>query len=74
MPADLPITELLDRIQGEYLELPGLRLTEAQARRLWQIDRTTCGALFEALVDVRFLRRAPDGTFVRSERPSKTRH
>jgi hypothetical protein len=73
MPAGIPIIELLDRIQGEYLELPGLRLTEAQARRLWDIDRTTCGALLDALVDVRFLRRAPDGSFMKSE-PSKTRH
>lgn len=74
MPAGIPIVELLDRIQGEYLELPGLRLTEAQARRLWDLDRTTCDALLEALVDVRFLRRAPDGSFIKSEPSSQTRH
>ncbi len=74
MPAGARIGELLDRIQGEFLELPGLRLTESQARRLWDLDWTTCDALLEALVDVRFLQRAPDGTFVKRERPSKTRH
>ena len=68
------ITELLDRIQGEYLEQPGLRLTEAQAQRLWDLDRTTCDALLEALVDVKFLRRAPDGSFVKTEPPTGTRH
>jgi len=74
MPAAATISQLLDRIQGEYLELPALRLTEAQARRLWDLDGTTCGALLEALVDVQFLRRAPDGTFVRRREPRTTRH
>jgi hypothetical protein len=74
MPAGIPIGELLERIQGEYLELPGLRLTEAQAGRLWDLDRTTCGAVFEALVDVRFLQRAPDGTYVKHVGSQATRH
>ena len=30
-----PIAELLLRVQGEFLEMPRLRVTEAQARRLW---------------------------------------
>src|SRR5262245_25358211 len=30
--------DVLRRVQGEYLEMPGLRLTEAQARRLWGLD------------------------------------
>jgi hypothetical protein len=74
MSVGVPISELLDRIQGEYLELPGLRLTEFEARRLWDLDRTVCDALLEALVDVRFLQRSPDGTFVKTEWTSKTRH
>ena len=74
MPAGVRIGELLDRIQGEYLELPDLRLTEGEARRLWDIDPTTCDALFGALVDVSFLQRAPDGSFIKHERSSKTRH
>ena len=74
MPTGVPIIELLDRIQGEYLELPRLRLSETQVRQLWDLDRTTCGALLEALVDVRFLQKAPDGCFVKSEQPPETRH
>jgi hypothetical protein len=73
MPVSVPISELLDRIQGEYRELPGLRLTEVEARRLWDLDRTVCDALLGALVDARVLRREPDGRFVRSE-ASVTRH
>ncbi len=59
------IREALERIQGEFRELPGLRLTAAQAQRLWRLDRTVCDALLLALVDARFLVRMPDGVFVR---------
>ena len=56
---------LLRRVQGEFLEMPGLRLTEAQARRLWNLDAASCGALLGALVDARFLFRTRDGAFMR---------
>ena len=46
--------------------MPGLRLTTAQAQRLWGLDRVACEALMAALVDAKFLFRAPDGAFVRS--------
>jgi hypothetical protein len=57
--------EVLRRVQGEFLEMPGLRLTEAQARRLWNLDAASCGALLGALVDSRFLFRTRDGAFMR---------
>lgn len=59
------IRETLDSIQSEFRQLPGLRLTVAQAQRLWRLERSVCDALFSALVDVRFLVRTPDGAFVR---------
>jgi hypothetical protein len=59
--------EVLRRVQGEFLEMPGLRLTEAQARRLWGLDAASCGALLGALVDARFLFRTRDGAFMRLE-------
>jgi len=61
------IDEVLQRIQGEYLEMPGLRLTPAQAQRLWGLDRDVCDALLGALVDARFLAQTRDGAFVRME-------
>lgn len=61
-----PLEGVLRRIRGEYLEMPGLRLTTAQARRLWGLDRAECDALIGALVDAKFLLRTPDGAFVRS--------
>ena len=59
------IEETLQRVQGEFREMPGLRLTPAQASRLWGLDATASQALLDALVDARFLRRAPDGSFMR---------
>ena len=61
------ISGLLTRIRGEFLEMPGLRLTEAQARRLWGLDAASCGALLGALVDAQFLFRTRDGAFMRLE-------
>jgi len=57
--------EVLRRVQCEFLEMPGLRLTEAQARRLWGLDPVACGALLAALVDQKFLFRTRDGAFMR---------
>ena len=62
-----PIDEVLRRVQGEFLEMPGLRLTEPQARRLWGLDSVSCSALLDALVDAKFLFRTRDGAFMRVE-------
>ncbi|MGE5360331.1 MAG: hypothetical protein ACM3NQ_15050 [Bacteroidales bacterium] len=56
----------LHRIRGEYLEMPGLRLTMAQAQRLWGLDRPTCETLLNTLVTTRFLSKTRDGAFVRA--------
>ena len=66
----LATEEVLRRVQGEFLEMPGLRLTEAQARRLWGLDQASCAALLDALVDANFLFRTRDGAFMRVEHPS----
>ena len=40
-----PTDEVIRRVQGEFLEMPGLRLTEPQARRLWGLDAASCSDL-----------------------------
>lgn len=65
---EVPIEAVLRRVRGEFLEMPGLRLTPAQAQRLWGLDRESCDALLGALVDTRFLDRTRDGAFVRANR------
>ena len=74
MAAPHALDEVLRRVRGEYIEMPGLRLTSAQAQRLWGLDRAACDALLGALVDAKFLFRTRDGAFVRSDyaRPAKT--
>jgi hypothetical protein len=62
--------DVFRRVQGEYLEMPGLRLTEAQARRLWNLDQASCEALLGALVDAKFLFKTRDGAFMRVEHAS----
>ena len=59
------LDDVLRRVQGEYIEMPGLRLTLPQAQRLWGLDSTACHALLGALVDAKFLLRTGDGVFVR---------
>jgi hypothetical protein len=61
------IDDVLQRIQGEFIEMPGLRLTAAQAQRLWGLDREVCDRLLGALVEAKFLARTRDGAFVRLE-------
>jgi hypothetical protein len=61
------IQDVVHRIRGEFLEMPGLRLTVEQARRLWRLDETACDAVLGALVDARFLARTRDGAFIRHD-------
>src|SRR5262245_49598842 len=67
MAAQQQAADALRRVRGEYTEMPGLRLTSAQAQRLWGLDRASCDALLGALVEAKFLFRTRDGAFVRSE-------
>jgi hypothetical protein len=55
---------LVARIRGEYREMPGLRLTFAQARRMWQMDADTCTVVLQTLVGEEFLIERQDGTFI----------
>jgi len=41
---------LVRRVQSEYLEMPGLCLTLAQACRLWALDSRTCSRVLQDLV------------------------
>ncbi len=59
------IGQMLTRICGEYLEMPGLCLTPVQAQRLWAVDEERCAILLKVLVDVGFLKCTPDGKYVR---------
>ena len=57
---------LLERVQGEFNEMPGMQLTINQAARLWGLDQASCRRVIDALVDAAFLRWTPAGTVVRA--------
>jgi hypothetical protein len=57
--------ELLQRIESEYREMPGLCVTAVQAERLWGLDSTTCGFVLMTLLQRGVLKRTANGTFVR---------
>ena len=59
-----PPESLVARIRGEYSEMPGLRLSFAQACRLWQVDPATCQALLDQLVREAFLYQTDHGSYV----------
>jgi hypothetical protein len=61
----MPHDTLLGRIRAEYLEMPGLQLTLAQAQRLWGLERELCKAVLDALVAEDFLRARGDGRYMR---------
>jgi len=53
----------IERIDSEYREMPGLRLTLAQAARLWGLQAPQCRALLGALVERGRLVETPDGLY-----------
>ena len=60
------ITSLVHRVRGEFLEMPGLRLTPAQAARLWALDQSTAERLLDGLTSAGFLLRTDAGAYLRA--------
>lgn len=58
---------LVDRVRGEFNEMPGLNLTMEQAAKLWGMDLTACRQVIDALVESSFLRWTSSGRIVRAE-------
>jgi hypothetical protein len=58
---------IVDRIREEFREMPGLRLTPAQATRLWGLEEDTCAAVIDRLVATAYLRWTPAGAVTRAE-------
>jgi hypothetical protein len=63
---DEGMTPLLRRIRSEFLEMPGLRLTSAQAARLWALDRQTSERLLDGLTITGFLLKNRGGAYLRA--------
>jgi DNA-binding GntR family transcriptional regulator len=60
---------LTTRIRGEFTEMPGLKLTMAQACRLWHTDEGAVSQALETLVAEGFVTRTASGAFMALPRP-----
>ena len=65
MAADT-LAAAVQRAQAEFLEMPGLQLTVAQASRLWHFDSALCTAVLATLVEQRFLVETRNRSFARA--------
>jgi hypothetical protein len=61
------LLEAVRRARAEYLEMPGLKLTAAQAARLWSVDAALCRQVLSVLVESRFLAETSHASFVRAD-------
>ena len=58
--------EVVNRAKAEFLEMPGLHLTERQAARLWGCSPRVSEAVLLYLAGSRFLTRTRTGSFTRA--------
>ena len=66
-PRVVPTDDLLMRVMSEFDAMPSLRLTLAQAMRLWGLDRPMCEAVLHTLVEAEFLERDCRGQFLKTQ-------
>jgi hypothetical protein len=59
------IDALVVRVQNEFLDRPSLHLTLPQAVQRFNMDKTTCGTVLDALVDARVLTKTRAGAYSR---------
>ena len=60
-------TSAVRQVKAEFLEMPGLTLTVAQASRLWSFEAGFCLAVLGALEESRFLVRTRSSAFARAD-------
>ena len=65
-PVGDAFAEALRRAQAEFMEMPGLLLTEAQAARLWCFDSALCSRVLQTLVEEHFLIRTRNASYLRA--------
>ena len=61
----LQVEDAAELIQMEYAEMPGLKLTLWQARRLWNLSEDLCERALARLTASGFLTQTADGAYVR---------
>jgi len=59
-------SRLVERVRGEFMEMPDMQLTMQQAARLWGLDMPACRHVVDVLVDSAFLRWTEGGKITRA--------
>lgn len=62
-PAGADWNALIERVRAEFLEMPGLALTPAQACRLFALTEPSCALVLRHLTDRGLLRKRADGRY-----------
>jgi hypothetical protein len=57
--------EILERVRGQFLEMPGLQLTARQIERLCGVEADVCQAVLDTLVETKFLLLKRDRLYAR---------
>ena len=58
--------ELLQRIERDYRDMPGLSVTSHQAERLWGLASATCSMVLSTLILRGVLRQTTNGAYVQA--------
>jgi hypothetical protein len=58
--------DAIRRVRSEFVEVPGMQLTAAQAARLWHFEPEFCNAVLTAVVNTTFLVKTRHQTFARA--------
>lgn len=59
------IEDVVMRIEAEFLQMPGLKLTVPEAQRRFGVDEIMCEAILDALVDAEVLVKTRDRVYGR---------
>jgi hypothetical protein len=62
----MELDRIVYRVREEFREMPGLRLTPAQATRLWGLEQDACREVIDRLVAASFLRWTASGAVTRT--------
>ena len=62
----MELERMVYRIREEFQEMPGLRLTPAQATRLWGMEHDACRQVIDVLVAADYLRWTDTGAVTRT--------
>jgi hypothetical protein len=63
----MELERIVYRIREEFREMPGLRLTPAQATRLWGLEHDACRRVIDVLVAANVLRWTRAGCVTRAD-------